>query len=97
MSKRKRLGMLSPSRVQVQILPFLRERHVQGLRDGEVLHHLQPQHDPRCVGRGQLLGHRPAPLLHRRCGFSGSEIPCSLSQARRLRRRQVQRILLVTI
>ena len=86
MSKRERLGVLSPGRVQVQILPFIRERHVQGLRDGEVLHHLQPQHDSGRVGRGQLLGHRAAPLLHRRGRFSGSEISRTLSQTGRFRR-----------
>ena len=41
-----------------------------GLRDGAILQHVQPEHDPGGVGRRQLLGHRATTLLHQRSRLS---------------------------
>ena len=46
MPEGERVRVLPAGRVQVQVLPLVRERHVQRLRHREVLHRLQPQHDP---------------------------------------------------
>ena len=47
MPQGERIRVFPPGRDQVQVLPLLRERDVQGLRHGEIIHHLQPEHDSR--------------------------------------------------